>query len=276
MKSVAVRLLCVVGCVARRSRSQAARSSVPPTANDPRVGLKAGLRDAGEAAQNMERIASLPQAGGLLRSGERRPARRRRRSAIRQPAAAAQHPPPRRRRTRRARAGAAAQRDRAARLRELRPRVQRQPRVHGQLPRLQHLRHRAAPKQAEAARVGRLPRRPGRRLGPRQPAVHVGRADARPPRLRHAGRDRRRSAPSASAACASSTSPTSSKPKQVAAVQTCRGSHTHTLVTDPNDTANVYVYGSGTERACGRARSWPAARAAIRTRIRTPRSSAST
>ena len=36
------------------------------------------------------------------------------------------------------------------------------------------------------------------------------------------------------------------KPKQVAAVQTCRGSHTHTLVPDPNDTANLYVYGSGT------------------------------
>jgi hypothetical protein len=36
------------------------------------------------------------------------------------------------------------------------------------------------------------------------------------------------------------------KPKQVAAVQTCRGSHTHTLVTDPNDKRNLYVYGSGT------------------------------
>jgi hypothetical protein len=35
-------------------------------------------------------------------------------------------------------------------------------------------------------------------------------------------------------------------PKQVAAVQTCRGSHTHTLVTNPKDTANLYVYGSGT------------------------------
>ena len=35
-------------------------------------------------------------------------------------------------------------------------------------------------------------------------------------------------------------------PKQVAAVQTCRGSHTHTLVTDPNDQENIYVYGSGT------------------------------
>ena len=35
-------------------------------------------------------------------------------------------------------------------------------------------------------------------------------------------------------------------PRQVAAIQTCRGSHTHTLVTDPNDKANLYVYGSGT------------------------------
>ena len=35
-------------------------------------------------------------------------------------------------------------------------------------------------------------------------------------------------------------------PVQVAAVQTCRGSHTHTLVSDPDDAANLYVYNSGT------------------------------
>jgi hypothetical protein len=35
-------------------------------------------------------------------------------------------------------------------------------------------------------------------------------------------------------------------PKQVAAVQTCRGSHTHTLVQDLNDKDNVYIYVSGT------------------------------
>ena len=35
-------------------------------------------------------------------------------------------------------------------------------------------------------------------------------------------------------------------PKQVAAVQTCRGSHTHTLVPDPKDKSHIYVYGSGT------------------------------
>jgi hypothetical protein len=35
-------------------------------------------------------------------------------------------------------------------------------------------------------------------------------------------------------------------PEQVAAVQTCRGSHTHTLVTDEDDRRNVYIYVSGT------------------------------
>ena len=35
-------------------------------------------------------------------------------------------------------------------------------------------------------------------------------------------------------------------PVQVGAVQTCRGSHTHTIVTDPDDDGNFYVYVSGT------------------------------
>ena len=35
-------------------------------------------------------------------------------------------------------------------------------------------------------------------------------------------------------------------PVQLTAVQTCRGSHTHTVVADPDDTENVYVYVSGT------------------------------
>jgi len=35
-------------------------------------------------------------------------------------------------------------------------------------------------------------------------------------------------------------------PKQVAAVQSCRGSHTHSLLVDPKDKENVYVYISGT------------------------------
>ncbi len=35
-------------------------------------------------------------------------------------------------------------------------------------------------------------------------------------------------------------------PKQVAAIQTCRGSHTHTLVPVKSDPNTLYVYGSGT------------------------------
>ena len=34
-------------------------------------------------------------------------------------------------------------------------------------------------------------------------------------------------------------------PKYIANVQTCRGSHTHTVVTSPNDPDNVYIYVSG-------------------------------
>jgi hypothetical protein len=35
------------------------------------------------------------------------------------------------------------------------------------------------------------------------------------------------------------------RPVQVAAVQTCRGSHTHTILADPNDADHLYVYVSG-------------------------------
>ena len=35
------------------------------------------------------------------------------------------------------------------------------------------------------------------------------------------------------------------RPRQVAAVQTCRGSHTHTVVTDPDAAGDIYVYGAG-------------------------------
>jgi hypothetical protein len=36
------------------------------------------------------------------------------------------------------------------------------------------------------------------------------------------------------------------RPKQVAAIQTCRGSHTHTVVVSPKDKGNLYIYGQGT------------------------------
>ena len=39
-----------------------------------------------------------------------------------------------------------------------------------------------------------------------------------------------------------------SNPRNVANVQTCRGSHTHTLLVDPKDQNNVYIYISGSSR----------------------------
>jgi hypothetical protein len=39
-----------------------------------------------------------------------------------------------------------------------------------------------------------------------------------------------------------------SHPRNVGNVQTCRGSHTHSVLVDPKDTANVYVYISGSSR----------------------------
>src|SRR3954471_15231893 len=36
-----------------------------PSTSDPRVGLKAGLKDAGEAARNMERVATMPKPEGF-------------------------------------------------------------------------------------------------------------------------------------------------------------------------------------------------------------------
>ncbi len=54
-------------------------------------------------------------------------------------------------------------------------------------------------------------------------------------------------------------------PVQVDGVQTCRGSHTHTLVRPKNDPNNVYIYVSGHGgRPLRPRRSRPATRAAIR------------
>ena len=101
----------------------------------------------------------------------------------------------------------------------------------------------------------------GDRVGLQEPAVHVGGDAERPAGLRHR-RDFRRTRRRPAGQENKPTLPAAQKdrfrgvrifdisdvknPKQVAAVQTCRGSHTHTLVVDPNDKNNVYIYVSGT------------------------------
>src|SRR5262249_41800747 len=44
----------------------AQQSPAVPAMNDPRVGLKAGLHDAGEAIKNMEHVAALPKPDGFF------------------------------------------------------------------------------------------------------------------------------------------------------------------------------------------------------------------
>src|SRR5687768_8756029 len=63
---VAGRLLCVFVLFAAAVTAGQAQNASSPPAPDPRVGLKPGLRDAGEAARNMERIASLPKPDGFF------------------------------------------------------------------------------------------------------------------------------------------------------------------------------------------------------------------
>ena len=147
---------------------------------DSRVGLKAGLHDAGEAARNMEHVANLPKpdgffdptapAGRALSAGERaRPARA-------GGAGAGDGPPPfdpvASNRLGFANSDLAFSGNHVF-----------VGNFHGF-----NTYDIERPKQAEARRLRGVSRRTGRRVGLRQPAVHVGGADARAHRLRHAGR----------------------------------------------------------------------------------------
>ena len=150
-----------------------------------------------------------------------------------------------------------------------------QSRGHGQLPRLQHLRHREHAA-AAADRLDRLPRRPGRRVGARQPAVHVGRADARPHRLRHAGRrrDGERGAlprhPHLRHHRSAEAEAGRRRSRPAAARTRTRSSPIR------RTRRNIYVYGSGTGGGASGRGARRSARPAIPRRTRTPRSSAST
>ena len=48
------------------AKAPAAERSAAASASDPRVGLKAGFRDAGEAISNLERVSSLPKPEGFF------------------------------------------------------------------------------------------------------------------------------------------------------------------------------------------------------------------
>ena len=61
MRSRAISGLCLVGVSVLALVTVAAQQKP-----DPRVGLKAGLHDAGEAAWNLERIVNLPKPEGFF------------------------------------------------------------------------------------------------------------------------------------------------------------------------------------------------------------------
>ena len=76
MSSLTARLVCVVGALllvgggvgggARGQERTPAATAPAASANDPRVGLKPGLKDAGQAARNLELVSSLPKPAGFF------------------------------------------------------------------------------------------------------------------------------------------------------------------------------------------------------------------
>src|SRR5438552_6553257 len=64
MKTTAI--ICVSALLVVALDGRAQQRPMPPATNDPRVGLKPGLKDAGEAARNLERIATLPKPEGFF------------------------------------------------------------------------------------------------------------------------------------------------------------------------------------------------------------------
>ena len=72
MKVVFSRMLCVSALVVAVAslNGQTAQSPGSPASNDPRVSLKAGLKDAGVAASNMELVVNLPKPPGFFEPKE--------------------------------------------------------------------------------------------------------------------------------------------------------------------------------------------------------------
>jgi hypothetical protein len=226
-----VSLLLVLEGGAQERPAQDRPEGATATTNDPRVGLKAGLRDAGEAAKNMKRIATLPKPGGFFDP--------------------------------KAPGGEATPPERDPNLPPLDPNAPPDPRFANML----------AFANSDLAFSGNHLfmgsfhgfntydiERPGKPKLSASVVCPGGQGDVSVHgNLLFMSVEQTRGR--LDCGVQGVTAPASAerfrgvrifdisdmgKPRQVAAVQTCRGSHTHTLVTDPNDTANLYVYGSGT------------------------------
>ena len=65
MRAVFVRGVAIAAVMAAVGITGGAQQA-PPSPNDPRVGLKPGLKDAGVAAWNMELVSSMPKPEGFF------------------------------------------------------------------------------------------------------------------------------------------------------------------------------------------------------------------
>jgi hypothetical protein len=260
MRSAAMRAVCVCAVLSWVVLTGGAQER-PATSTDPRVGLKAGFHDAGEAARNMERIASLPKAPGFFDpkapAGDPTPPEREPAASGAAappspgtPAATGAEPAP---------AGGAA----AAVPGAEPPAPAPDPRLANRLGYANsdlafsrnHLFqgnfHGFNTYDIDSSKRPRLLASvvcPG---GQGDVSIHGnllfisveqtrGRVDCGPQGIQETvSAERFRGVRIFDISDVR-------KPRQVAAVQTCRGSHTHTIVTDPKDPANLYVYGSGT------------------------------
>ena len=66
MSSVRSGLACIAGMLLLVGVAGHAQKQAPAPTSDPRVGLKPGLRDAGQAARNLELVSSLPKPLGFF------------------------------------------------------------------------------------------------------------------------------------------------------------------------------------------------------------------
>ena len=66
MRSAAISAPCVIAELLAVAAATIDGDAQQRPATDPRVGLKGGLRDAGQAARNMDLVASLPKPEGFF------------------------------------------------------------------------------------------------------------------------------------------------------------------------------------------------------------------
>ncbi len=255
MKSVATRMLSVLAVVAAVVAAGAQERSPAPAANDPRVGLKAGLKDAGVAARNMELVTNLPKPPGFFDPKEPAGTETEPEKVETKPAEKPETPPA----EKPAAEKPAAEKPAAPAADPKKPAVQRGSGL--------DFANSDMTFRGNELFIGNFSgfniydiSRPDRTKLVTSVVCPGGQGDLsiRGNLLIMSVEQTRGRIDCGTSGVAAPVSAERfrgvrifditdvKKPRQLAAVQTCRGSHTHTLLEDPDDKENLYVYGSGT------------------------------